>query len=100
MQLGFYAVMVMWHVLEAFVPPPNGKPDIWVVVNVLIGAAGFTICYAWCTWNLVVQSGLLEEYFRSLEKRRQEQQRHPEAREQAETQMQRKSKSGGKAKAG
>jgi alpha-1,3-glucosyltransferase len=100
MQLGFYAVMVMWHVLEAFVPPPNGKPDIWVVVNVLIGAAGFTICYAWCTWNLVVQSGLLEEYFRSLEKRRQEQQQHPEAREQAETQMQRKSKSGGKAKAG
>jgi alpha-1,3-glucosyltransferase len=100
MQLGFYAVMVMWHVLEAFVPPPNGKPDIWVVVNVLIGAAGFTICYAWCTWNLVVQSGLLEEYFRSLEKRRQEEQQHPEAREQAEIQMQRKSKSSGKAKAG
>ena len=57
--LGFYALMGAWHVLEAFVKPPEGKPDLWVVVNVGIGAAGFAICYLWCVVRLAVESGLL-----------------------------------------
>jgi alpha-1,3-glucosyltransferase len=56
--LAFYAGMIAWHVAEAFVPPPQGKPDLWVVGNVLLGAAGFGICYLWCLWNLVLRSGL------------------------------------------
>ena len=61
--LGFYAAMVVWHLLEASVPPPEGKPDLWVVLNAVLGAAGFAICLVWCTWQLIVKSGIMEDYF-------------------------------------
>jgi alpha-1,3-glucosyltransferase len=51
----FYLVMIAWHVAEAFVPPPPGKPDLWVVLNALIGAGGFGIAYLWCMWKLFTQ---------------------------------------------
>ena len=63
LHMGFYATMLVWHGLEAFVKTPEGKPDLWVVLNVLIGAAGFGICYLWCTWQLILRSGILDEYF-------------------------------------
>lgn len=63
LHLSFYAAMVVWHGLEAFVKTPEGKPDLWVVLNVLIGAAGFGICYLWCTWQLILRSGVMEDYF-------------------------------------
>lgn len=61
--LSFYAAMVVWHVLEAFVPTPLGKPDLWVVLNAVIGAAGFGICFVWCTWQLILRSDIMEDYF-------------------------------------
>lgn len=61
--LGFYAAIVVWHVLEAFVPTPEGKPDLWVVLNTVIGAAGFGISFVWCTWQLILRSGVMEDYF-------------------------------------
>ncbi len=61
--LSFYAVMMVWHLLEAFVPTPEGKPDLWVVLNVVIGAAGFGICWVWSTWQLIWRSGVMEDYF-------------------------------------
>lgn len=63
LHLGFYSVMAIWHVLEAFVDTPKGKPDLWVVLNVGVGAAGFGICYLWCTWQVLLRSGVLEEWF-------------------------------------
>ena len=51
----FYLAMVAWHVLDEFVLPPDGKPDLWVVLNALIGAGGFGIAYLWCLWKLVTQ---------------------------------------------
>jgi alpha-1,3-glucosyltransferase len=51
----FYIVMIAWHVGEAFVPPPPGKPDLWVVLNALFGAGGFGIAYLWCMWKLITQ---------------------------------------------
>ena len=57
--IGTYAGMIGWHVVEAFVPPPENKPDLWVVANVCLGAAGFGICYLWCLWRSVEASGLL-----------------------------------------
>jgi alpha-1,3-glucosyltransferase len=56
---GFYFAMMVWHGLDAFVPPPPGKPDLWVVVNVGIGAVGFMICYLWCVGKLMVESDIL-----------------------------------------
>ncbi|KAF4548970.1 ALG6/ALG8 glycosyltransferase-like protein [Elsinoe fawcettii] len=56
--LTFYISMIAWHVGEAYVPPPDRMPDLWVVGNAVAGAAGFGLCYLWCTWNLVVRSGL------------------------------------------
>lgn len=61
--LGFYAMMVIWHPLEAFVQTPKGKPDLWVVLNVVVGAAGFGMCFVWCTWQLILRSGVMEDYF-------------------------------------
>jgi alpha-1,3-glucosyltransferase len=58
LHLNFYLAMMGWHVVEAFVPPPESKPDLWVVANVLVGAAGFGVCYLWCLWGLVVRSGI------------------------------------------
>lgn len=59
-QLPFYAAMVGWHVLDATVAPSSDKPDLWVVANVLIGAAGFSLCYLWSLVILLQKSGLLQ----------------------------------------
>jgi alpha-1,3-glucosyltransferase len=53
----FYVTMAVWHVLEAFLSPPSGKPDLWVVGNVGVGAVGFGICYLWCLWSLITEGG-------------------------------------------
>jgi len=58
LHLNIYLAMIIWHVVEATVAPPANKPDLWTVANVLVGAGGFGICYLWCLWRLVVQSGL------------------------------------------
>ncbi|KAK0656701.1 glycosyltransferase family 57 protein [Cercophora newfieldiana] len=55
----FYLAMGLWHVLEAFLKPPPEKPDLWVVINVGIGAAGFSLCYLWCLGSLILESELL-----------------------------------------
>lgn len=59
LHLGTYAGMVAWHVVEAFVEPPEKKPDLWVVANVCVGAAGFGMCYLWCLWRVVEGSEML-----------------------------------------
>ncbi|KAI9819626.1 MAG: Glucosyltransferase-like protein [Pycnora praestabilis] len=58
----YYSAMVLWHILEAFVDPPSRKPDLWVVLNVAIGVQGFVICYLWCLWQLVVESGFWSDW--------------------------------------
>ena len=63
LHLGFYTIMVGWHLAEAFIETPRGKPDLWVVLNVMVGAAGFGICYLWCTWQLLLRSGILQDWF-------------------------------------
>lgn len=55
----FYLAMGMWHVLEMFLKPPADKPDLWVVANVGVGAAGFSLCYLWCLGKLVLESDIL-----------------------------------------
>ena len=59
---GFYSAGLVWHVLEIYMPPPENKPDLYPVTNVLIGAVGFGICYLWCFWKLVLHSGILGDY--------------------------------------
>ncbi|PHH49921.1 Dolichyl pyrophosphate Man9GlcNAc2 alpha-1,3-glucosyltransferase [Ceratocystis fimbriata CBS 114723] len=54
----FYAFILLWHGVEMFVEPPPGKPDLWTVANVGVGAVGFGICYLWCMARLVVEAGL------------------------------------------
>ena len=55
----FYLVMGLWHVLEVSLQPPPDKPDLWVVINVGVGAAGFSLCYIWCLGSLVLGSDIL-----------------------------------------
>ncbi|KAI1775588.1 glycosyltransferase family 57 protein [Hypoxylon cercidicola] len=54
----FYVAMGFWHVLDLFFKPPADKPDLWVVANVGVGAAGFALCYLWCLWKLAQESGI------------------------------------------
>jgi len=61
LHLAAYAAMVGWHFVEAFVPPPFDKPDLWVVANVLIGAGGFGLCYLWCLGQLTLRSGIWDK---------------------------------------
>ncbi|CAJ2501193.1 Uu.00g040460.m01.CDS01 [Anthostomella pinea] len=60
----FYLAMAVWHVVERFVDPPFDKPDLWVVANVGIGFAGFALCYLWCLWKLVEESGIASQMLR------------------------------------
>ncbi|KAL8404250.1 hypothetical protein RB594_009201 [Gaeumannomyces avenae] len=55
----FYLAMAAWHVAELSFRPPPDKPDLWVVANVGIGAAGFALCYLWCMWRLLVEAELI-----------------------------------------
>ena len=59
LHLNIYLAIVGWHVVEAFVPAPTDKPDLWVVANAIVGAGGFGICYLWCLWKLFWKSGLI-----------------------------------------
>ncbi|KZF23729.1 glycosyltransferase family 57 protein [Xylona heveae TC161] len=61
LHISFYCTMVVWHFFEFYVAPPQRKPDLWVVANAGIGAAGFGICYLWCTWHLLLQSKLFSD---------------------------------------
>ena len=56
---GFYLAMVSWHVIESCIKPPLARPDLWIVANVGIGAAGFSLCYLWCLWRLVDEAQIL-----------------------------------------
>jgi alpha-1,3-glucosyltransferase len=58
-----YIVMGFWHLLSAFASPPDDKPDLWIVVNACLGALAFGVCYLWCFWKLLSESGLLDSYF-------------------------------------
>ncbi|SZF05720.1 unnamed protein product [Blumeria hordei] len=54
----FYVAIGLWHLLEAFVKPPADKPDLWVILNVCLGALGFGLCYLWCLGSLLVECGI------------------------------------------
>lgn len=54
----FYLAMGAWHIVQAFVPPPIDKPDLWTVANVGFGVVGFGLCYLWCLRRLVLESDL------------------------------------------
>ncbi|AEO70328.1 glycosyltransferase family 57 protein [Thermothielavioides terrestris NRRL 8126] len=65
----FYLAMAFWHVLALVLSPPPDKPDLWVVANVGVGAAGFSLCYLWCLWRLLNESEILpRSWFRRKEK--------------------------------
>ncbi|KAI3322182.1 glycosyltransferase family 57 protein [Xylariaceae sp. AK1471] len=59
----FYLAMAVWHVAERTIKPPADKPDIWVIANVGMGFAGFALCYLWCQWKLIQESGIIPSWF-------------------------------------
>lgn len=61
----FYLAMGGWHIVEAFLPPPEDKPDLWTIANVGVGAAGFGLCYLWCFYRLLVDSKIFSKEGRS-----------------------------------
>jgi alpha-1,3-glucosyltransferase len=64
----FYIAMLTWHIVEAFYLPPKDKPDLWVVANVLVGAAGFGLCYLWCLVSLIQKAGWMPQFLSVQEK--------------------------------
>ncbi|KAI2626294.1 glycosyltransferase family 57 protein [Xylaria nigripes] len=62
----FYLAMAIWHVADQVIVPPIAKPDLWVVANVGLGFAGFALCYLWCQWKLLQESGLMHSWSSEL----------------------------------
>ena len=60
LHLSFYHFMILWHFAEAFIEAPKSKPDLWVVVNAGVGAAGFSMCYLWCLWQCLRLAGFVD----------------------------------------
>ncbi|KAI0533350.1 ALG8 glycosyltransferase family ALG6 [Xylaria digitata] len=58
----FYLAMAVWHVAERTITPLSDKPDLWVVANIGIGFAGFSLCYFWCEWKLLQESGIIASW--------------------------------------
>jgi alpha-1,3-glucosyltransferase len=73
LHFAFYIAMIAWHILEAFVEPLPGKPDLWVVLNALIGAGGFGIIYLWCMWKLINQCRRIDLQVAEEESRKKKQ---------------------------
>lgn len=73
LHFAFYIAMIAWHVLEAFVEPLPGKPDLWVVLNALVGAGGFGIIYLWCMWKLITQCRKIDLQVAEEESRKKKQ---------------------------
>jgi len=73
LHFAFYVAMIAWHVLEAFVEPIPGKPDLWVVLNALVGAGGFGIIYLWCMWKLITQCRHIDRQVAEEESRKKKQ---------------------------
>lgn len=71
--LSLYLAMVAWHVLEAFAAPLPGKPDLWVVLNALIGAGGFGLIYFWCMLKLIVHCRQIDRKAAEEESRKKKQ---------------------------
>lgn len=67
----FYLIMGAWHVVEAFIPPPTDKPDLWVVANVGLGVAGFALCYLWCLLRLAQESDILPAWGKAEKRKAQ-----------------------------
>ncbi|KXT18984.1 hypothetical protein AC579_8756 [Pseudocercospora musae] len=55
--LSAYAATATWHLVEAFIPPPASKPDLWIVANMILGCMAFFSCYLWCLAALIAESG-------------------------------------------
>ena len=70
LHISFYVAMLGWHVVEKFVAPPEKKPDLWVVINCVVGAAGFGVCYLWCTWQAWEKSGLADRVVAAMKRYR------------------------------
>ena len=73
----FYLTMIAWHLGEATISPPKGKPDIFVVANVMLGAFGFGVCYLWCSWRLLAQTWLSTSSASQFSKRPDRKQKAP-----------------------
>ncbi|EFR02191.1 dolichyl pyrophosphate Man9GlcNAc2 alpha-1,3-glucosyltransferase [Nannizzia gypsea CBS 118893] len=69
LHVSYYAAMLIWHVLESTITPPPTKPDLWVVLNALIGASGFGVIYLWCNWKLI-QAVIFEPHQPALNPKR------------------------------
>ena len=63
LHLSFYLLITAWHIADHLTTPPSSKPDLYVVINVVIGAIGFGLCYIWSSWQTVVGSGLMKSWF-------------------------------------
>jgi alpha-1,3-glucosyltransferase len=52
--VGFYIVSSIVLYCDFFVEPPEDLPDLWVIGNVLISFASFTLIYLWMNYKIYV----------------------------------------------
>lgn len=49
-----YVAMVAFHIIDYAVLPPENYPDLWVILNSVIGFGIFSIAWLWLLYNLCV----------------------------------------------
>ncbi|KAG5518968.1 hypothetical protein PMAC_002499 [Pneumocystis sp. 'macacae'] len=56
--MGSYVLLVLIHLLEALVPPPQRFPHLWVLANMALSFFCFVVFWFWSHWKLLCRSGL------------------------------------------
>ncbi|KTW29310.1 hypothetical protein T552_01265 [Pneumocystis carinii B80] len=53
-----YAILIIIHILDAFVTPPLHHPHLWILLNMQLSFTCFGIFWLWSLWKLWLKSGI------------------------------------------
>ncbi|KAK6459944.1 glucosyltransferase required for N-linked glycosylation pathway [Scheffersomyces coipomensis] len=49
---GSYFLMIVYHILDFSLPPPQRFPDLWVILNIAISFGAFSIFFLWLNYKV------------------------------------------------
>jgi alpha-1,3-glucosyltransferase len=48
-----YTVILVWHVAESHIPPPQALPDLYTVLNVLFSCGCYLLAFLYFNWRQI-----------------------------------------------
>jgi alpha-1,3-glucosyltransferase len=46
-----YTTILVWHIAESHIPPPQNLPDLYTVLNVLFSCGSFVLAFLYFNWR-------------------------------------------------